>query len=151
MFNELQVVKVVRLLSPHRSFEGTQGISREPHVGDQGTIVHVLAPGKAFTVESVNSDGLTIWLADFQAEELEADLASHKTLEVLLASPPEREELVAQLFVKEGAQWGEIMRDSGRYCVELYGRADGQPWRLDFEEFKKVIDLAHRELSKRLK
>jgi hypothetical protein len=68
---ELSVVKVVHLLTEDRHFDGSDRVMRPPQVGDTGTIVHVNAPGKSYIVESVDHDGYTIWLADFDEAELE--------------------------------------------------------------------------------
>ena len=65
------IVRVKTLLSPDRHVHGTESEKRQPKTGDVGTIVHVNAPGQAYIVESVNPDGLTVWLADFVSEELE--------------------------------------------------------------------------------
>ena len=67
---EYGVVQVARLLQPDRVFQGTEGVRRPPKVGDVGTIVHAYDP-TSFAVECVDASGLTIWLADFFAEELE--------------------------------------------------------------------------------
>jgi hypothetical protein len=75
---------------------------------------------------------------------------SEKTIEAMIASPPERDELVVQLFVKDGGQWGEIFREEGHWWLELYPRADGQAWRLDLEEARYVMDLSLKELRARL-
>jgi Domain of unknown function (DUF4926) len=69
-FHELDVVRLCRLLAATRHVTGTEGVVRQPRVGDVGAIVHVLAEN-AFIVECVDSDGRTTWLADFVAEELE--------------------------------------------------------------------------------
>ena len=55
---------------PGRSFDGTAGVMREPRIGDIGTIVHEY-DRKAFIVECVDADGLTVWLADFTSDEIE--------------------------------------------------------------------------------
>jgi hypothetical protein len=73
--SELDVVRVNQLLATTRTFDGTRGVVREPRIGDVGTIVHVLGGG-TFIVEAVDSDGFTLWLADFAAEELEL-VSSH--------------------------------------------------------------------------
>jgi hypothetical protein len=73
-----------------------------------------------------------------------------KKIEAILGSPPNRDELVVQLFLKDGGQWGEIYREHGRWLLELYPQHDGQPWRLDLEEARKVIDLSLHELKTRL-
>jgi hypothetical protein len=69
-FRELDAVRVVRLLTPTRQVDGSGGVVREPRPGDLGTIVHVLGE-KTFVVECVEASGLTVWVADFAAEELE--------------------------------------------------------------------------------
>ncbi len=69
-FKELDVVRIVKLLQPTRPFEGTKGATRPPQVGDLGTIVADYN-GLGYWVESVASDGTTVWLADFAPDELE--------------------------------------------------------------------------------
>jgi hypothetical protein len=69
-FRELDVVRVVHLLTLTRKVDGTTGVLRQPRVGDLGTIVHLLGP-HSFVVECVDADGQTAWVADFEAEELE--------------------------------------------------------------------------------
>jgi hypothetical protein len=66
---ELDCVKIVKLLSENRPFDGTEGIKRPPRIGDTGTIVFL--EQNFCIVESVDSEGYTIWLADFLVEELE--------------------------------------------------------------------------------
>jgi hypothetical protein len=66
---EHDCVKIVKLLHENRRFDGTEIIKRPPEVGDVGTIVHMIE--NFCIVESVNSEGYTIWLADFFTEELE--------------------------------------------------------------------------------
>lgn len=70
VFDEYDVVRVVKLHKPDRQFNGTLGVRRSPRVGDIGAICHVHNPGNVL-VEMVNYDGLTVWLADFEVEELE--------------------------------------------------------------------------------
>ncbi len=67
---EYAVVRVTRLLRSDRDFQGTEGVCRRPQIGDLGTIVFVYEP-TAFAVECVDQDGMTVWLADFSADELE--------------------------------------------------------------------------------
>jgi hypothetical protein len=75
---------------------------------------------------------------------------SDKQIEAILASPPEREDLVVQLFLKDGGQWGEIFRKNGDFLIELYPQPDGHPWRFDANEVRRVIDLSVNELKNRL-
>jgi hypothetical protein len=69
--DEYSVVRVVRLSSLDRPYDGTDKVRREPRVGDIGTIAHVYSPKKAFIVECIDSEGLTLWVPDFVVEELE--------------------------------------------------------------------------------
>jgi hypothetical protein len=70
---EFDVVRVARLERVGRQFRGTDTVMRPPQVGDMGTIVG--EPGAhdagAVTVEMVDGDGMTVWLADFARHELE--------------------------------------------------------------------------------
>jgi hypothetical protein len=66
---ELDCVKVVKLLRANRWFDGTEVVKRPPQIDDLGTIVHLAE--NFYTVENVDADGYTIWLADFFIEELE--------------------------------------------------------------------------------
>lgn len=70
IFNELDAVRIVKLLQPTRPFDGSKGTTRPPQVGDTGTIVTDY-DGVGYCVECVSSDGMTVWLADFAPEELE--------------------------------------------------------------------------------
>ncbi len=66
---EYSVVKVVRLHTANRQFDGTKGVARAPRIGDVGTIVYL--EGSLVIVECVDNDGMTTWLADFDRTELE--------------------------------------------------------------------------------
>jgi hypothetical protein len=69
-FEELERVRVVKLLSTERDVLGSFNPSPQPLVGEVGMIVDVR--DDAYTVECVDGEGYTRWLADFAAEELEA-------------------------------------------------------------------------------
>jgi len=69
-FRELDVVRVASLKTPTREVTGSRGASRHPIIGDIGTIVHALGPAH-FIVECVDADGHTVWLADFELDELD--------------------------------------------------------------------------------
>lgn len=72
-----------------------------------------------------------------------------KTIEVLLASPPDRDTLVAQLFHANDGQWGEIYREDGAYKVEFF-TSPNQLLTLDCEECLLAMGIAIRELKSRL-
>jgi hypothetical protein len=67
---EYGIVRVAHLLQPDRTFQGAKNVCRAPEVGDIGTIVFAYDK-TSFAVECVNKEGMTVWLADFFAEELE--------------------------------------------------------------------------------
>ena len=69
------LVRVVQLIQPAENYDGWKMNRRNPAIGDIGTIVEVLkASGHPdhFVVESSGIEGMTIWLSDFLAEEIEA-------------------------------------------------------------------------------
>jgi hypothetical protein len=71
---EYNVVRVVNLRIENRPFDGTAGVMRPPRIGDIGAVVHEYRPiGRTapVRVENVDEDGMTIWLADFERDELE--------------------------------------------------------------------------------
>lgn len=71
---EYDIVRVVQLLTTSREFDGTEGVKHAPRIGDTATIVHQYEPENPAAVvvaESVDGNGNTIWLADFQPDELE--------------------------------------------------------------------------------
>jgi hypothetical protein len=77
-------------------------------------------------------------------------METEKTLEAIVASPPEREHLVIQVFLKGGGQIAEIIYEGGRFTLELYPQASRDPWVLDLEELERVFSLSKQELLKRL-
>ena len=73
------VVRVARLNEPNRHFDGTEGVCRPPQIGDTGAIVYDDG-SDSFQVESVNAEGLTVWLAEFHLSELERVDGQHVDL-----------------------------------------------------------------------
>lgn len=68
------MVRVKRLLQAPSEYDGWCVNRRPPAVGDVGTLIGVLhAKGSPdrFVVECSEADGVTEWLADFEADELE--------------------------------------------------------------------------------
>jgi hypothetical protein len=67
-------VRVVRLLHHPEHYDGWRFNQRPPAVGDIGHLIDIFsAPGAPddYVVEACGPDGVTIWLGDFLAEELE--------------------------------------------------------------------------------
>ncbi len=74
ILREYDVVRVVRLVKPDRTYNGTERVMRAPRIGDVATICHENKPddpSASVVVEMVDNDGMTIWLADFGRDELE--------------------------------------------------------------------------------
>jgi hypothetical protein len=66
-------------------------------------------------------------------------------IEVFVGNPPEKEKMVAQLFVKNGGQWGEIDQENGPLEIEIYG-PDGRVLRFRVDELEHVIKLVKGRL-----
>lgn len=72
---QYHLARIVQLLLPPEVYDGWRINRRPPQIGDAGTIVEILqAPGLShkYILESSASDGTTIWLGDFDAEEIES-------------------------------------------------------------------------------
>lgn len=72
---QYQRVQVQQLLHRAEAYDGWCINQRPPRVGDIGTIVDILqSPGHAdrYIVECSAADGVTLFLGDFLAEELES-------------------------------------------------------------------------------
>lgn len=68
-----QLARVVQLRYPIDGYVGWGRNQRPPAIGDMGTVIDILcAPGlpDKYVVEASGVDGITIWLADFDADEL---------------------------------------------------------------------------------
>lgn len=68
------MVRVRRLLSATETYDGWRVNQRLPRVGDVGTLLDVLTASghpDRYVVECSGADGVSIWLADFLAEEIE--------------------------------------------------------------------------------
>lgn len=75
MFQQYELVRVVRLIQPLEAYDGWKVNQRPPSVGDIGTLLDRLSADGSpdmYVVECSGSDGVTIWLADFYPEEIEA-------------------------------------------------------------------------------
>lgn len=65
-----------------------------------------------------------------------------------IASPPDREKLVAMLLI-EAEQWAGINQERERLQLELYPRRDGKPWVIDFEDALASLSEARCRLGGR--
>jgi hypothetical protein len=62
-----------------------------------------------------------------------------------IASPPDKEKLVAEIFY-EHTQWAEIHQELGGLTLELYPRQDGRPWSFSFHDAVAALQIASRRL-----
>jgi hypothetical protein len=67
------------------------------------------------------------------------------THRIAIASPPDREKLVAEFFFGD-TQWAEINQEREALAVEFYPRPDGEPWRIDYQDALKALDEGKRGL-----
>jgi hypothetical protein len=67
-------VRVINLKITDRPYVGTAGFMRPPRIGDIGTVVRGYEPEDLtapLIVENKDENGATLWLADFERDELE--------------------------------------------------------------------------------
>jgi hypothetical protein len=69
-FQPDDTVRVVRLLEAEREVTGTSEVPPQPRIGDTAAIVADVGDG-LYLLESCTADGMTVWMAEFAAEELE--------------------------------------------------------------------------------
>ena len=64
---------------------------------------------------------------------------------VNLASPPDREKIVAEVFCDD-EQWAEVHQEKKDLTLEVYPRRDGKPWALSYDEALAALQLAKSRL-----
>jgi hypothetical protein len=52
---------------------------------------------------------------------------------ILIASPPDREELVAEIFFDD-VRWAEVNQEHSSLEVEFYPRPDRKPWQMELQD-----------------
>ena len=88
-------VQVIALLFTIDTYDGWRVNQRPPAIGDTGILIEILEgrgfPNK-YVVESSDDEGFTIWLADFDAEELKPiDFAEYVSQRETRGTPSKRE------------------------------------------------------------
>lgn len=63
-----------------------------------------------------------------------------------IASPPDREKLVAEIFL-DREQLCELNTETGELVVELYPRRDGKPWVIPLHELTAALAEAKGRLG----
>ena len=64
---------------------------------------------------------------------------------ICISSPPDREKLVAEIFFGD-SQWAEINQERETLEVEFYSRANGEPWRIHYQDVIKSLNDAKQRL-----
>lgn len=65
---------------------------------------------------------------------------------ITIASPPDRDKLVAEIFFGN-QQWAEINQEKGVLEVEFYPRLDGQPWQIFLPDALAALQEAEKLLK----
>lgn len=68
-------------------------------------------------------------------------------LSVQIASVPDREGVVAEIWMGD-EMIGEVQgSDEGEFVLEIYARADGCPWRLSLDDWLDALAEAREQLD----
>lgn len=118
---QFQLVRVRQLLHPATEYHGWRVNTRDPAIGDVGTLVDILRadglPNK-FVVECCHGDGQAVWLADFDADELEEHVGD----------PPQQQTRAHLVFLRSNrlllvkrpvADWRQLQDDYSDYMTSL--------------------------------
>lgn len=80
-----------------------------------------------------------------QQDRSSSDLTSMDNFSVEIASVPDRERLVAEVFFGN-TMIAELNTETGELLIELYPRPDGEPWKMDAERFLAAVVRAKERL-----
>jgi len=69
-----------------------------------------------------------------------------KQFTIDIASPPDREKLVADIFFGT-EQWAEVNQEDGVLRIEVYPRRDGCYWLLTFADVVEALNEAKEALT----
>ena len=67
-------------------------------------------------------------------------------MEIKIASLPDRENLVAELWYDK-VQWCEISQELNELILEIYPSLTGKPWTFQFEEALEFLQRAERRMA----
>jgi len=67
-------------------------------------------------------------------------------LRICISSPPDRENLVAEVFVGN-EQLAEVNYEQGTWNIEIYPRPSGEPWRLLLGDILRILQEAKSRLG----
>lgn len=69
-----------------------------------------------------------------------------RKIQVAIADSPDREKTYAELSC-DGEEWGIVSDEEGPLVLEIYPKANGETWSLDYEEALRALQYAKRRLS----
>lgn len=69
-----------------------------------------------------------------------------RATEVVLASVPDREDLVAKIWI-EGSQLAEVRRDGHEFLVEVYPHSSGAIWHLRHCDLIDLLNAAKQKIA----
>ena len=64
---------------------------------------------------------------------------------ITIASPPDREKLVAEIFVGD-CQWAEINQENGELEIEFYEKHDGKSWNFLLDDALMMLQDGKKRL-----
>ncbi|WP_316357513.1 hypothetical protein [Candidatus Neptunichlamydia sp. REUL1] len=72
----------------------------------------------------------------------------NNTWEIIISSPSDRENLVAEIWYKN-SYWAEVSAEiPHNYVIQLYNRSSFKYWEFPYEEAMKVLQEAKNRLAK---
>lgn len=67
-------------------------------------------------------------------------------LRICISSPPDRKNLVAEVFVGI-EQLAEVNHEDGQWSIEIYPRPSGSAWNLPFDETLRILQEAKSRIG----
>lgn len=65
---------------------------------------------------------------------------------ILITSPPDRENLVAEIWIDD-CQFAEVSQEGDERLVEIYPHPRGGPWQIAFSEILEVLERSRARLD----
>lgn len=73
-------------------------------------------------------------------------IMGEKPYNIIIASDVSRDVLTAEIWMGDDL-FAIVLRDGGRYDVEIFASDSGQPWQLDLNTIFEAMSQAKRELG----
>jgi hypothetical protein len=65
---------------------------------------------------------------------------------IVIASPRDRERLVAELW-SQGEMWAEVNQEKSDLQIEIYPSKSGRPWQFGLAELERTLEEAKQRLA----